>query len=55
MNSKNLKGDQNAGRNGVSVEMLERPETESDFLTRVIAGDKSWFFEYDPETERQSE
>jgi hypothetical protein len=24
--------------------------TEPDFLTRVITGDESWFFEYDPET-----
>jgi hypothetical protein len=35
--------------------MLERLQTEPDFLTRVITGDESWFYEHDPETERQSE
>jgi hypothetical protein len=47
---KNLRDDQKAGRNEVSAEMLERPETKPDFLNRVITGDESWFFEYDPET-----
>jgi hypothetical protein len=27
---------------------------QPDFLNRVIPGDESWFFEYDPETKRQS-
>jgi hypothetical protein len=53
--SKNLNDDQKARRNEVSVEMLERLETESDFLNRVITGDESWFSEYGPETKRQSE
>jgi hypothetical protein len=35
--------------------MLERLETEPDFLKRVITGDESWFFEYDPVTKRQIE
>jgi hypothetical protein len=35
--------------------MLEQLETEPDFLNRVITGDESSFFEYDPETKRQSE
>jgi hypothetical protein len=35
--------------------MLERLETEPDFLNRIITGDESWFFEYDPETKTQSE
>jgi hypothetical protein len=41
---KNLNDDQKAGRNEVSTEMTEHLETESDFLTRVITGDESWFF-----------
>jgi hypothetical protein len=35
--------------------MFERLETEPYFLTRTIKGDENWFFEYDPETRRQSE
>jgi hypothetical protein len=35
--------------------MLERFESEPDFLTWVITGDESWFSEYDPETKRRSE
>jgi hypothetical protein len=38
-----------------SAEMLEWLETEPYFLNRFITGDESWFFEYDPETKRQSE
>jgi hypothetical protein len=30
-----------AGRNEVSAEMLERLETEPDFLSRVMTGDES--------------
>jgi hypothetical protein len=33
--------------------MFELLETEPDFLNRVIIGDESWFFEYDPENKRQ--
>jgi hypothetical protein len=28
--------------------------SKPDFLNQVITGDKSWFFEYDPETKRQT-
>jgi hypothetical protein len=55
MVSKNLNDYQKARQNEVSAEMLERLETEPDFLNWVITGDESWFFEYDPETKRQSE
>jgi hypothetical protein len=27
----------------------------SNFLQRVITGDESWIYEYDPETKRESE
>jgi hypothetical protein len=30
-------------------------EEGSNFLQRVITGDESWIYEYDPETKRQSE
>ena len=35
-------------------DILEHLQTESDLLQRVITGDDSWIFEYDPETKRQS-
>jgi hypothetical protein len=47
MSPKNLNDDQNARRNEVSVEMLERLETGPGFPTAVITGDESWFFEYE--------
>jgi hypothetical protein len=52
---KKLNDDQKAGRNEESAELLERLETETDFRTRVMTADESWFYEYDPETKRQSE
>jgi hypothetical protein len=55
MVSKNLNDDQRARRKEVSAEMLERLETEPDILNWVVIGNESWFFEYDPETKRQSE
>jgi hypothetical protein len=42
---KNLNGVHKARRIEVSAEMLER----------IITGEGNWFFEYDPETKRQSE
>ena len=35
-------------------DILEELETEPNLLGRVITGDESWIFEYDPETKRQS-
>ena len=35
-------------------DILEHLQTEPDLLQRVITGDESWIFEYDPETKRQS-
>jgi hypothetical protein len=37
----NLNDNQKVHRNKVSAEMLERLETEPDFLNRVITGDES--------------
>jgi hypothetical protein len=42
--SKKLNDDQKVRRNEVSAEMLERLETEPDFLTRVITSVESWYF-----------
>ena len=35
-------------------DIIERLEDNPDLLGRVITGDESWIFEYDPETKRQS-
>ena len=37
----------------VCHDILEELETEPNLLGRVITGDESWIFEYDPETKRQ--
>jgi hypothetical protein len=41
MDPKPLNEGQNAGRNEVSAERLERFENEPDFFTRAITGDKT--------------
>ena len=38
----------------VCKDILECLETEPNLLDKVITGDESWIFEYDPETKRQS-
>lgn len=42
------------GGTGV-FDFLEQIENDPSFLERVITGDESWIFEYDPETKRQSQ
>ena len=37
----------------VCQDILERFETELNLLKRVVTGDESWIFEYDPLTKRQ--
>ena len=41
-------------RKDVCLHLLERIQSDRNFLTNVITGDESWIFEYDPETKRQS-
>ena len=38
----------------VCQDILENLDTNPDFLKKVITGDKTWVFVYDPETKRQS-
>jgi histone-lysine N-methyltransferase SETMAR len=52
---KNVNDNQKARRKEVSAVMLQWVENEPDVLNQVVTGDESWFFEYDPETKRQSE
>lgn len=49
-----LNDDQKERRTQVCQDIIERLETEPDLLGKVITGDESWIFEYDPETKRQS-
>jgi hypothetical protein len=47
---KKLNHYQKTGQYEASAEMIERLETEADFLTRLMTCDESWVFEYDPDT-----
>jgi len=47
--------EQKVNRLEISQDLLGRLEIEPDFLHKVITGDESWVFDYDPETKRQSE
>jgi len=51
---KNLSDEQKDNRVLVSRELLDRVTSEPNFLQRVITGDETWVFEYDPTTKRQS-
>ncbi|XP_026816229.1 protein GVQW3-like [Rhopalosiphum maidis] len=50
-----LSQDQKDNRRDRCLDFLEQIENEPSFLKRVITGDESWIFEYDPETKRQSQ
>jgi len=52
---RNLSVEQKANRLEICQDLLERLKIESNFLHKVITGDESWVFDYDPETKRQSE
>jgi transposase len=45
---KNLTVEQKENRLHTCQELLDRLEGEPDFMDRVITGDESWVFEYDP-------
>jgi len=51
---KNLSDKQKDNRVLVSLELLDYVTSEPDFLQRVITGDETLVFEYDPTTKRQS-
>ena len=50
-----LNDDQKERRMQVCQDIMERLQTEPDLLRRVITGDETWSFEYDPVTKRQSQ
>src|SRR5215510_13453377 len=49
-----LTDEQKARRQTVCEEMLERLQVDPNFLDKVVTGDETWVYEYDPETKRQS-
>ena len=49
-----LSEDQKQQRVTVCQDIIERLEDDPDLRRRVITGNESWIFEYDPETKRQS-
>nr|CAH7741398.1 unnamed protein product [Callosobruchus chinensis] len=50
---KNLSDEQKAHRMNIAQGCPEQVESNPTLLDRVITGDESWFFQYDPETKRQ--
>jgi len=50
----NLTIEQKDNRKDVCLHLLERIQSDRNFLKNVITGDEIWIFEYDPETKRQS-
>jgi len=51
---RNLTEQQWDARVSVCAQLLEEVEADPQLMERVITGDESWFFQYDPETKRQS-
>jgi len=51
---KNLTIEQKDYRKNACLHLLERIQSDRNFLKNVITGDEKWIFEYDPETKRQS-
>ena len=49
-----LTEDQKQQRVTVCHDIIERLKDDPDLLGRVITGDESWIFKYDPDTKRQS-
>ena len=49
-----LSDNQKTGRLDVCQDILQQLQTNATLLEKVITGDESWIFEYDPETKRQS-
>jgi len=49
-----LTADQKQERVNVGTELRQVGSDDETFLSRVITGDESWVYDYDPETHRQS-
>jgi len=51
---KNLTIEQKDNWKDVCLHLLQQMQSDRNFFKNVITGDKTWIFEYDPETKRQS-
>jgi len=51
---KNLSVEQKTNRLEICQDLQGRLKIEPNFLDKVLIGDESWVFDYDPETKRQS-
>ena len=49
-----LTTDQMECRMMVAGDLFEKSSQDPTFLTKIVTGDKSWVFAYDPETKMQS-
>ncbi|KAL4084659.1 hypothetical protein QTP88_027586 [Uroleucon formosanum] len=49
-----LTEDQMENRKLITAELFERSVNENDFLLKIVTGDETWVFAYDPETKLQS-
>jgi hypothetical protein len=36
------------------LELQEKAKKDQTFISRIITGDKSWIYDYDPETKQQT-
>ena len=50
---KNLTIEQKDNRKDVCLHLLERIQSDRNFLKNMITGDETWIFEYDPETKEK--
>jgi histone-lysine N-methyltransferase SETMAR len=48
-----LTDDQKQHRLEVCMELKEHVRNDPDFLSKVVTGDESWIYGYDPETKQQ--
>jgi len=53
--SKNLSVEQKANPLEICLDLLGRLEIEPNFLHKVVTGDESRVFDYNPKTKRQSD
>jgi histone-lysine N-methyltransferase SETMAR len=49
-----LTNDQKQRRVNVRLEVREKANEDTTFISRIITGDESWIYSYDPETKQQS-
>jgi hypothetical protein len=49
-----LTSDQKQLRINVCLELWEKANEDPTFISRIIAGDESWIYGYNPETKQQS-